>query len=247
MQLACVLQGPHRSSAVTAVSWCAVQHAMSASPSCTTNASCMHAQKAGRGLAPMPLPVATGVDTMRGPFTLCLCRCPECHSRSMGSAGASLRLASGDTDGRVVIWDIATGTPVLTLEDPLHAAAGPKSDRGKGGAVRGLAWVLASPARLGIVTASGAFLVWDVEGERGSRPAWGAVGHSSTCPGHLITACIAKRASKPSTACCCTSRFESLQRCWLPCKFGRILLPGLHREKPGLREYLKRASRGWGK
>jgi WD40 repeat protein len=84
----------------------------------------------------------------------------------MGSGGAPLRLASGDAEGRVVVWDIASGTPVLALEDPLHAAAGPKSERGRGGAVRGLAWVLASPARLAIVTASGAFLVWDVAGAR---------------------------------------------------------------------------------
>ncbi len=53
---------------------------------------------------------------------------------------------------------------VLSLEDPLHTAGGPKSERGKGGAVRGLAWVLAAPARLAIVLASGAFLVWDVDG-----------------------------------------------------------------------------------
>ena len=81
-------------------------------------------------------------------------------------SGAALRLASGDVDGRVVVWDIATGTPVLALEDPLAAAGGPKAERGKGGAVKGLAWVLATPARLAIVLASGAFLVWDVNGAR---------------------------------------------------------------------------------
>ena len=82
--------------------------------------------------------------------------------------GAALRLASGDVDGRVVVWDVSTGTPVLSLEDPLHAAGGPKGERGKGGAVRGLAWVLAAPVRLAIVLASGALLVWDVDGARGS-------------------------------------------------------------------------------
>lgn len=78
--------------------------------------------------------------------------------------GAALRLASGDAEGRVVVWDISSSTPVLILEDPLHTASGAKSERGKGGAVRGLAWVMANPVHLAIVLASGNFLVWDVNG-----------------------------------------------------------------------------------
>jgi hypothetical protein len=77
------------------------------------------------------------------------------------------RLASGDSEGCVVVWEIATATPVLSLEDPLQAASanGKKSEPGKSGAVRGLAWVCANPARLAIVLASGVVLVWDVQGE----------------------------------------------------------------------------------
>ena len=72
------------------------------------------------------------------------------------------RVASGDQEGRVVVWDIATGTPVISLEDPVQAAGGARS---RGGAVKGLAWVMANPARLAIVLAGGMVLVWDVQGE----------------------------------------------------------------------------------
>ena len=72
------------------------------------------------------------------------------------------RLASGDSEGRVIVWDIATATPVLVLEDPMVAAQ--SGSKGKGGAVRGLAWVCVHPARLAIVLTNGMFLVWDVQG-----------------------------------------------------------------------------------
>ena len=48
-----------------------------------------------------------------------LIRCPECHSRDM-RAGAALRLASGDADGRVVVWDVAMGTSVATLKPQIE-------------------------------------------------------------------------------------------------------------------------------
>lgn len=63
-----------------------------------------------------------------------------------------------------MVWDIATGVPVISLEDPLQAAAGSRSNPGKGGAVKGLAWVMANPARLAIVLSGGTVLVWDVQG-----------------------------------------------------------------------------------
>lgn len=54
---------------------------------------------------------------------------------------------------------------MVALDDPVAAAqaSGKRADPGKGGAVRGLAWVCASPAHLAIVLASGIFLVWDVK------------------------------------------------------------------------------------
>lgn len=82
---------------------------------------------------------------------------------------ASYRLASGDIEGRVVIWDVSSGTVIASLEDPLSAALSPgpvarKSEPGKGGAVKGLAWIMSNPCVLGIVLTSGMFLVWDPQG-----------------------------------------------------------------------------------
>ncbi len=63
-----------------------------------------------------------------------------------------------------MVWEIASGTPVISLEDPVQAASGMRSGPSKGGAVKGLAWVMANPARLAIVLAGGMVLVWDVQG-----------------------------------------------------------------------------------
>ncbi|KAA6419923.1 MAG: hypothetical protein FRX49_10113 [Trebouxia sp. A1-2] len=91
---------------------------------------------------------------------------PECFSRD--AATSSLRLASGDNEGRVVVWDVSSGTVIASLEDPLSAAQSPgpvarKAEPGKGGAVRGLAWIMSNPCVLGIVMTSGMFLVWDMQ------------------------------------------------------------------------------------
>ena len=79
------------------------------------------------------------------------------------------RLASGDNEGRVMVWDVSSGTVIASLEDPLAAAQSPgpvarKTEPGKGGAVRGLAWIMSNPCVLGIVMTSGMFLVWDMQG-----------------------------------------------------------------------------------
>ena len=78
------------------------------------------------------------------------------------------RLASGDNEGRVMVWDVSSGTVIASLEDPLSAAQAPgpvarRAEPGKGGAVRGLAWIMSNPCVLGIVLASGMFLVWDMQ------------------------------------------------------------------------------------
>lgn len=87
------------------------------------------------------------------------------------------RLASGDNEGRVVIWDVTSGTVVASLEDPLAAAQTPgpvarKTEPGKGGAVKGLAWIMSNPCVLGIVMTSGMFLVWDPQGVLTAHYAW---------------------------------------------------------------------------
>ena len=81
------------------------------------------------------------------------------------------RLASGDNEGRVVVWDVTTATAMATLEDPsaAAAAAGPnpkKVEPGKGGPVRDLAWVMSNPCLLAVVLANGLLLVWDQAGKR---------------------------------------------------------------------------------
>lgn len=70
----------------------------------------------------------------------------------------------------MVVWDVSTGTVIASLEDPLAAAQTPgpiarRAEPGKGGPVRGLAWVMSNPCVLAIVLASGMFLVWDLQGK----------------------------------------------------------------------------------
>ena len=84
------------------------------------------------------------------------------------TGAVACRLASGDNEGRVVVWDVSSGTVIASLEDPLSAAQAPgpvarRAEPGKGGAVRGLAWIMSNPCVLGIVLASGMFLVWDMQ------------------------------------------------------------------------------------
>ncbi|KAK9829709.1 hypothetical protein WJX72_007460 [[Myrmecia] bisecta] len=110
MQLACVLQGGHKSAAVTAVSWC-----------------------------------------------------PECHTRDL-KGPSHLRLASGDQEGRVVVWDVTSANVIATLDDPHQAATGAGRKADKPAGIKDLAWVMSSPCLLGILMASGLFVVWDTRG-----------------------------------------------------------------------------------
>ena len=66
-----------------------------------------------------------------------------------------------------MVWDVSTATALASLDDPLQAAAGQakRSETGRAGAVRGLAWVMTGPAMLAIALASGMFVVWDTRGE----------------------------------------------------------------------------------
>ena len=68
----------------------------------------------------------------------------------------------------MLVWDVSSGTVIASLEDPLSAAQSPgpvarRPEPGKGGAVRGLAWIMSNPCVLAIVLASGMFLVWDMQ------------------------------------------------------------------------------------
>ncbi|KAI3424707.1 hypothetical protein D9Q98_008096 [Chlorella vulgaris] len=89
-------------------------------------------------------------------------------------AAAQLRLASGDDDGRVMVWNVNTGAVIAALEDPwasaFGTAAGAKRPEGGGGGgggsvyrppVIGLAWCTASPSVLAVLLAPCMLLLWD--------------------------------------------------------------------------------------
>ena len=83
-------------------------------------------------------------------------RDPKCSS--------SLRLASGDDTGRVVVWDVGACSPLATLDDPLSAAEGRrKSDNQSAmkSSINGLAWVTASPSVLAVLVSPGYILLWE--------------------------------------------------------------------------------------
>lgn len=78
---------------------------------------------------------------------------------------ALLRLASGDDEGRVAVWNVSTGAAIAALEDPVSAAfLGQQrrvtADAPKPG-VQGLAWVTAAPTLLAILAAPGYLVLWD--------------------------------------------------------------------------------------
>eukprot|EP00884_Botryococcus_braunii_P018245 jgi/Botrbrau1/5103/Bobra.0128s0014.1 len=109
--------------------------------------------------------------------------CPEMTWGDLKSS-TNLRLASGDSEGRVVLWDLGTGVACALLDDPLLAATGisKKAEPPKGGAVRDLAWLGSSPALLAIVLASGLLIVWD------PRPGGGVAYKKDFGPEQSLTA-----------------------------------------------------------
>ena len=80
----------------------------------------------------------------------------------------SLLLASGDSEGRVVVWDVLSGAPVAALEDAYWAGfsvadGGRRADAPRP-AVRGLAWATAQNL-LAVLLAPGFLLLWDCRSE----------------------------------------------------------------------------------
>lgn len=83
------------------------------------------------------------------------------------------RLASGDADGRVVVWDVFSGSVIAALDDALTAAHGRRPDSlppRRGAGVVAVAWVTGEAGVLGVATASGTFLVWDTRGGQFLKP-----------------------------------------------------------------------------
>lgn len=74
------------------------------------------------------------------------------------------RIASGDAEGQVAVWDAHTGLPVAVLEDPWLAATGRRGDpQAKLAGVKALAWVLSDPSVLAIAL-SNMLIIWNPQG-----------------------------------------------------------------------------------
>jgi WD40 repeat protein len=86
------------------------------------------------------------------------------HSSAVTSVAWSPdgRLASGSDDGTIIVWDLATGSPALTLE-------------GHAGTINGLAW--SADGRLASGSYDGTIMIWDLAT---GTPAQTLEGHSGT-------------------------------------------------------------------
>ena len=85
------------------------------------------------------------------------------------------RLASGDSAGTVVLWDVLNAMIVGCLDDVPAAASildayadAARSDC----AVQGMAWVLPGAGALAVVFAPALLMIWDTKGERRALRAW---------------------------------------------------------------------------
>ncbi|CAD7702710.1 unnamed protein product [Ostreobium quekettii] len=83
---------------------------------------------------------------------------PECHSRDL-KGGGHVRLASGDKEGSVVVWDVTRVSVLAKLEDP-RGGAGEQGGAG----VQDVAWVMSPPCLLAVLLASASLLLWDTKG-----------------------------------------------------------------------------------
>ena len=82
----------------------------------------------------------------------------------VGSASSTF-LASGDEDGRVVVWSVGTGSAVAALDDAGAAFGGKRGTEGGRGGVVGLGWASATPGVLAVLLAPCALLLWDYRSE----------------------------------------------------------------------------------
>ncbi len=86
-------------------------------------------------------------------------------------SASTCRLASGDADGRVAVWDVLSGAVTGALEDPLGAATGRRTEGDRRTGVVALAWLRAAPALVGVALAGGMFVLWDPRGAPGLQSA----------------------------------------------------------------------------
>jgi hypothetical protein len=78
-----------------------------------------------------------------------------------------LRLASGDDEGRVMVWNVNTGSSIAALDDPYAAAFDSKQGMRSEGkqCVQGLAWVTSTPSILAVLLSPGLIMLWDCRGK----------------------------------------------------------------------------------
>ena len=72
------------------------------------------------------------------------------------------RVASGDMEGRLVVWNVLSGSALCGLNDAWSAALG-KRPEGKSGAICAVNWVSADPSKLAIAM-DGLFILYDPRG-----------------------------------------------------------------------------------
>lgn len=87
---------------------------------------------------------------------------------SAGSMWPCCRLASGDADGCVVVWNVLTLCAASKLEDAFsakdHAREQRLGEAAAPGAVQGLAWTMGPAAMLAVLLGPATLLLWDPKG-----------------------------------------------------------------------------------
>lgn len=81
------------------------------------------------------------------------------------------RVASGDTSGQVVIYDVLRGQVFSRLSEAAQSCGMDEVAAQECGGVVSLAWC-GYPARLAVLFTSGLLLLWDVKGEFIDSDAW---------------------------------------------------------------------------
>lgn len=73
------------------------------------------------------------------------------------------RLASGDSEGRLVVWNVLGGSALCGLNDTWYTAT-QKRPEGKRGGICAVAWVSSDPSKIAIAL-DGLFVLYDPKGQ----------------------------------------------------------------------------------
>ncbi|BFI33782.1 hypothetical protein AXG93_59s1230 [Marchantia polymorpha subsp. ruderalis] len=110
----------------------------------------------------LPMPSARTSPMLPAPFVTALQWIPECMSRDLTQEASTshLRLAVGDRQGRVAIWDTAMKDIVIWLNL--------ESEKGRLG-IQDLCWVFGQPWLLAVIHGPSVLVIWDPQL---ARPIW---------------------------------------------------------------------------